>query len=229
MKTKFSTINLLDELRSNESDQLCADFSKTTYSKWQLIYIPGHSRHLVIIIKQAQVEICLAMENKEFSPAILGPWELYATHTRAHVAAVEDVTLMIMPTDKFHRYMVTHPALSRTIISILGELFKQSFSIIDNLVFKDISSRLADFLPYEAEQNGRMTDEGIYLNLDLTMEQLAAIIGSSRQTVSTIINAMQRAGVLQKKGRGIFFIPNLHLLKNFSTIWAFLKTESKKN
>jgi len=218
MKTKFSTINLLDELRGNEYEQLWADFSKTTYSKGQLIYAPGHDRDQVFIIKQGKVRVYLAMEDKEFSLALLGPGNLYTTHTKAHVVAVDDVTLLTMPTDKFHRYMVTLPALSRTIVSILGELLKQSFSIIDNLVFKDISGRLADFFMDEAEQNGRITDKGTILNLDLTMEQLAAIIGSSRQTVSTIINSMQRADVLQKKARGVFLIPNLQLLKNFSTI-----------
>ncbi len=218
MKRKFSSINLLDELRSNEYEQLCADFIKISYSKGQLIYAPGHTRDLVFIIKKGKVRIYLAMEDKEFSLALLEPGDLYATHTRAHVAAVEDVTLLTMPTDKFHRYMMTRPALSRTIISILGELLKQSFSIIDNLIFKDISGRLTDFFLHEAEHLGQSTDEGTLLNLDLTMEQLAAIIGSSRQTVSTVINSMQRADVVRKKERGVYLIPNMHLLKNFPTI-----------
>jgi len=218
MKTKFSSINLLDELQNKDYEQLCADFSKMTYRKGQLIYTPGHDRDLVFIIKQGKVRIYLAMEDKEFSLTILGPGDLYTTHTRAHVVAVEDVTLLTMPTDQFHRYMVIHPALSRTITSILGELLKQSFSIIDNLVFKDISGRLADFFLHEAEHSGQRTDEGTLLNLDLTMEQLAAIIGSSRQTVSTIINAMQRADVVQKKERGVYLIPNLELLKNYPAL-----------
>ena len=158
MKTKFSTINLLEELRSNEYDQLCSDFSETTYSKGQLIYAPEHNWDLVFIIKQGKVRIYLAMEDKEFSLALLGPGDLYATHTRAHVTAVEDVTLLTMPTDKFHGYMMTHPALSRTIIRILGELLVQSFSIIDNLVFKDISSRLVDFFLHEAVESGEFND-----------------------------------------------------------------------
>ncbi|RUM36916.1 MAG: Crp/Fnr family transcriptional regulator, partial [Desulfobulbus sp.] len=66
--------------------------------------------------------------------------------------------------------------------------------------------------------DGRQTEEGILLSLDLTMEQLAAIIGSSRQTVSTIINGMQRAGVICKVGRGVYRIPNLDLLKNFPSL-----------
>jgi len=218
MKTKFSSINLIQELQHKEYEQLCADFTERKYRKGRLIYAPGHDEDLVFIMKQGRIRIYLAMEDKEFSLTILGPGDIYATHTRAHVAAIDDVTLLAMPTMRFHRYMVDHPALSRTIISILGELLKQSFSIIDNLVFKDIAGRLADFFCHEAEYDGRQTEEGILLSLDLTMEQLAAIIGSSRQTVSTILNGMQRAGVICKVGRGVYRIPNLDLLKNFPSI-----------
>ena len=218
MKTKFSSINLIHELRPDDYEQLCMNLSEKSYQKGQLIYAPGHDDDLVFIIKNGKVRIYLAMEDKEFSLTTLGPGDIYTTHTRTYVSAVEDVTLLTMPTMRFHRYMVDHPALSRTIISILGELLKQSFSIIDNLVFKDISGRLADFFLHEAEASGIHTSEGILLHLDLTMEQLAAIIGSSRQTVSTILSSMQRTGVVRKVKRGVYCIPNLDLLKNYPTL-----------
>lgn len=218
MKTTISTVNLLEELEHPEYEQLRRDFETASYNKGQLIYTPGQSEDLVLIIHKGKLRIYLAMEDKEFSLAILQPGDLYTTHTRAHVSAIEDVTLLTMPTYAFHRYMVTHPALSRTIVSILGELLKQSFSIIDNLVFRDISSRLVEFFVHEAKHNGVKTESGILLNIDLTMEQLAAIIGSSRQTVSTIINSMQREGVIMKQERGSYLIPHLQLLQNFSAM-----------
>lgn len=218
MKTKFSSIDLLQELQGSEYESLYADFSEAHHQKGSLIYMPAHENNLVFIIKKGKLRVYLAMEDKEFSLAILEPGDIYATHTRAHVTAIDDVTLLTMPTEKFYHHMMHHPALSRTIIRILGELLKQSFSIIDNLVFKDISGRLADFFLHEALHNGRKTGEGTLLQLDLTMEQLAAIVGSSRQTVTSIISAMQRAQVLSKKKRGLFLFPNLELLKNFSSM-----------
>lgn len=218
MKTKFSSINLLTELQQEDYVHLWSDFTEKQYQKGRLIYGPEHDSNLVFIIKSGKVRIYLAMEDKEFSLTILEPGDIYVTHTRAYVAAIEDVTLLTMPTMQFHRCMVDHPTLSRTIISILGELLKQSFSIIDNLVFKDISGRLADFFLHEAENSGKQIQEGVLLRLDLTMEQLAAIIGSSRQTVSTILNSMQRAGVLRKQERGVYIIPHIDLLKNFPSL-----------
>jgi len=218
MKTKLSTTNLLDELLKEQYADLRNDLATVSYPAGKLIYWPGHGKDQVFIVKEGAVRIYLAMEDKEFSLAILEPGDVYTTHTRAHVAAASDVTLLVIPTPKFHQYMVACPALSFTITSILGELMKQSFSIIDSLVFKDITSRIADFLLFEAERSGTRGRDGLELRLELTMEQIAAIVGSSRQTVSTIINTMLRAEVLQRHGRGTYLIPNPHLLKDFSTL-----------
>ena len=215
MKTKLSSINLLTELGKPENRKFLAEFTDINYTKNSLIYSPGHERDLIFIVKKGRLRLYLAVEDKDFSLAILEPGDIYATHTRAHVETLENVTLMVMPTTRLQSYMVTHPALSRTIIRILGELLKQSFSIIDSLVFKDIKQRLTDFFLYEAEHNGRKGVGGTTVKLDLTTTQLAAIIGSTRQTVSTIVSAMLKDGVLEKKHRNIYIISNIDLLRNY--------------
>lgn len=218
MKTKLATTNLLEQLHKDRYADLQKDLIPVSYPSGKLIYWPGHSADQVFIVQEGAVRIYLAMEDKEFSLAILEPGDVYTTHTRANVSAVKDVTLLTIPTPKFHQHMVAHPELSHTITSILGELLKQSFSIIDSLVFKDITSRISDFFLFEADRNGQKTQQGIELQLDLTMEQIAAIVGSSRQTVSTIINTMHRAEVLLRQGRSTYLIPNPHLLKDFSNL-----------
>ena len=214
MKTKFSSINLLTELEKPENRNFLSEFTDIKYPKNNLIYSPGNEKDCVFVVKKGRLRLYLAVEDKEFSLAILEPGDIYATHTRAHVESMEDTTLMVMPTHRLHAYMTTHPALSKTIISILGKLLKQSFSIIDSLVFKDIKQRLIDFFLYEAGHNGIWSRKGTTIRLDLTTTQLAAIVGASRQTVSTIVSAMLKDGVLVKKERHIYLIPNVDLLRN---------------
>ncbi len=215
MKTKLSSINLLTEINQPENRDFLAEFTAINYSKNSLIYSPGHESDLVFIVKKGRLRLYLAVEDKDFSLAILEPGDIYTTHTRAHVQTLTDVTLMTIPTNKLHSYMATHPALSRTVIRILGEMLKQSFSIIDSLVFKDIKQRLVDFFLYEASHNG-ILDAGVTtIKLDITTTQLAAIVGSSRQTVSTIVSGMLKDGVLEKKERTVYRIPHIDLLRNY--------------
>lgn len=215
MKTKLSSRNLLRELEKPEYRSVLSEFSEASFPKSTLIYGPEQTADSVFIVKKGKVRVYLAFEDKDFSLAILETGDIYSTHTRAYVSALEDAELMVMPTAKFHRFMTAYPFFSKTIISILGELLKQTFSIIGSLVFKDVTQRIVEFLLHEARHHGQPCEGGISINIDLTVEQLAAVVGSSRQTASSIINQLLKSGVLQKSGRKKYLIPNLDILKEF--------------
>ena len=51
------------------------------------------------------------------------------------------------------------------------------------------------------------------VSLGLNTEQMATIIGSSRQTVSSLLNALAKDGVIQLKGRGVICIPDIAMLE----------------
>lgn len=215
MKTDLFSIDLIKELQKTEYGAVREEFAEMSFLRNRLIFQPDDHADLVFIVKKGRVRVYLAFEDKEFSLAILKKGDIYSTHTRAFVSTLEDTELLAMPTSKFHRFMLAHPVFSRTVMGIFGELLKQSFSIIGSLVFKDVTQRLVEFLLHEAKNHGRQEEGGISVAVDLTMEQLAAVVGSSRQTVSTIINEMVKGGVMVKRGRGEFLLPRLELLQDF--------------
>ncbi|MDH4321982.1 MAG: Crp/Fnr family transcriptional regulator [Desulfobulbaceae bacterium] len=215
MKTDLHTPDLIKELDKPEHARIRQEFREISYPRNALMFTPGHAEDCVFIVKKGRVRIYLAFEDKDFSLAILNRGDIYTTHTRAFVAALDDCTILAMPTAGFYRYMTGSPVFNRTVMGILGELLKQSFSIIESLVFKDVTQRLVEFLLYEARSHGTKGAEGVAMPIDLTMEQLAAVVGSSRQTVSTAINEMIKSGVLVKKTRGVYLVPNLEVLKDF--------------
>ncbi len=220
MKTRLLSINLLNELERPENADFLAEFTEHRHAGKSLIYSPGHDKNQVFVVKTGRLRLYLAVEDKDFSLAILEPGDIFVSHTRAHVQTIEEVTLLVMPISRLHSYMASYPALSTTVIRILGELLSRSFSIIDSLVFKDIRQRLTDFFLYEAENNGSRSQDGTVVRIDLTTTQLAAIIGSSRQTVSTIIGAMLKDGVLARWQRNVYLIPNVDLLRNYGNTRA---------
>jgi len=64
------------------------------------------------VVKKGRVRVSLAFEDKDFSLAILEKGDIYSTHTRSYVMALEDVELLIMPTAKFHQFMISFPVFS---------------------------------------------------------------------------------------------------------------------
>mgnify|MGYP001554455500 FL=1 len=216
MKTKLYDIDLIEELAKPEYADLLGEFTERRYARDAYVYLPGHHEDLVFVVKTGGLRVFLAYGDREFSLAMLKPGEVFSSHTRAHVLAMEDSTLLVMPTDRFHHYISIYPELSRTIVGVLGELLKQTFSIIQSLMFKDASQRITEFLLNEARTNGRPGPEGVVIRPGLTMEEIAAVVGSSRQTVSSLVNDMIRIGLLRKEGRGTFAIPDVAKLESFA-------------
>ena len=80
-----------------------------------------------------------------------------------------------------------------------------------NLVFKDVKARLKDFLKTWASSEGKDTEEGIMIKNYLTHNEIASLISSSRQTVTTIINELKESGVLTYS-RSKIVIPDMAAL-----------------
>ena len=108
-------------------------------------------------------------------------------------------------------------------VRILGQMLRSSFFLIESMVFKDSNTRLAALLLEQAEDSDRNrqqpADDMSYLpdiHLELTMEQLAGLVGTTRQTASTLLNDMIRAGILQRRGRGHFVVLDMTRLREIA-------------
>lgn len=210
---KFTGINLLDELEREEMAHLRSVFRERRFGKGAVIYTPDEAEDLVFIIAEGRVRVYLAYADKEFTVGILGPGDLYSTHAECYVQAFEETRLLTTDVQSVKRCMAEVPLFTRTMVRVLGQILKNSFSIIGGLVFKDIQKRLADYLLAEARQSGVPEGGGLVVRLDLTAEQLARLMGATRQTISTLINDMIREGLVERRSRGEFFIPDPQALE----------------
>ncbi|MEZ7198269.1 Crp/Fnr family transcriptional regulator [Pseudodesulfovibrio karagichevae] len=209
---KFTGVNLLDELDRPELADLRAVFRKRSVSKGEVVFRPEGDEDLVFVVAKGRVRVYLAYEDKEFTLAILNPGDPYSTHSGCYVQALEDAELLLTDVRSVKRCMTDIPLFTRTMVRVLGHILRNSFSIIGGLAFKDIYNRLMDYILNEARASGTPEDGGRLLKLNLTIEQLAQLMGATRQTVSTLLNDMERAGLMFKRGRGIYFIPDLDAL-----------------
>jgi len=211
---KFSGINLLDELARPELSELRTAFHERSFAKDRIIYTPDTEDNLVFIIAKGRVRVYLAYGDKEFTLGILDPGDLYATHADCYVQAFDDTTLLVADVQSVKTVMSRVPLFTRTMVRVLGHILRNSFSIIGDLAFKDIRDRLMDYILIEADTKGtKMEDGGVELQFDLTIEQLALLMGATRQTVSTLLNNLERDGLIKKTGRGRYCVPDMAALE----------------
>lgn len=212
---RFTDVNLLEELERPEFSELKQRFVLRSFPKDALAFHPMDGRSRVFVVRSGRARVYLSYEDKEFTLAILGPGDVYSTHTRAGVQALAPLELLVTDAATFRRSLAAFPEMTGTIIRVLGGVLSSTFGIISGLVFKDASQRLAEFLLAEAEASEETDDEGVLIRPGLTVEQLAQLVGSTRQTVSTLLNDMIRSKVIERRARGEFLIRSPERLREY--------------
>lgn len=215
---KFSNINLLDELARPELAPLLSAFHEKRYARQAIIFAPQYDDDLaeqeqenqqkgnfVFIVKSGLVRIYLSYGDREFTIAFLKPGDLYVSHSNAFVQVLEDAVLLLLDTPTFNRCMMTIPEFTVPIVRVLGGMLKSCFSIIDGLALRDVTVRLARLLMDLAHENEGGSQERL-IRLPLSGEMLAQTLGTSRQTISTLLTDFTRLGILQKEQRGLYRI-----------------------
>jgi len=179
-----------------------------------LFTTPGDARNQVLIIERGRLRVYLAGESRELSLSFLEPGDIYTTHTPTYVEAVAPTRLWLMDTGAFARKLASDPSVTPVMMRVLGRLLVNAVNLIEDLAFREVPARLARFLTGMAERRGRPLDGGIWLlPLDLGTEDIASLLGSTRQTVSSLLNQWEREGILQRQGRRVFYIYQLDALR----------------
>jgi CRP-like cAMP-binding protein len=86
---------------------------------------------------------------------------------------------------------------------------------LEDLAFREVPARLARFLIGLAERRGKLTDQGLLVQIDLNRSEIASLLGSTRQTVSSLLNQWERDGVIQQQGRYALLILSLDVLNEY--------------
>lgn len=219
MGMKFLEENLLDHLQRPEFSELLADLTQDEYPRNSFICQPGIGDDRIFIITQGRARVYLGYEEKEFNLGILTRGDIYSTHTGTFVQALDNLSILTTDVRTFRKRMVTDPEVTKAMVRVLGNILKNSFAIIDGLAFKDVNCRLTALLCNEASRHGVTSPSGgVQFRLDLSMEQIARLVGSSRQTVSTLINDLERAGLIARPDRGVFSIPDIEALRSIGGV-----------
>lgn len=171
------------------------------HARGEFICTPGRRGDAVFLLLDGRARVFLAGEGKELTLAFLEPGEIFSTHSRAWVEAVTDCRVQVADTASFQARLLGEPQLTPVVIRVLARLLAGSIDVIENLAFRDVSARLANFLLGLAREIDPALPAGLRVPLALRSEDIARLLGTTRQTVSSLIGELVREGVLARDGR----------------------------
>jgi CRP-like cAMP-binding protein len=88
---------------------------------------------------------------------------------------------------------------------------------IEDLTFRDIKQRVASFFLDRIGNQTGSAGPDVTVSINLTVEDIANLIGASRQATSTALNSLLKAGYLKRQDRSNYTIPDVVSLREVAT------------
>ncbi|MGI8650421.1 MAG: Crp/Fnr family transcriptional regulator [Rubrobacter sp.] len=118
--------------------------------------------------------------------------------TEARVASIQKASI--------EQVVKSRPEFALKLFSSLSERLRQSDEVIESLLHREVSTRLATLLLNLADRFGVRNGQGVALDVKLTHQDLANMIASTREAVSKVMSEFQRDGYIETKSRKITLI-----------------------
>ena len=127
---------------------------------------------------------------------------LIGEHGRC-VSAVTDVELSVLGHDVLGPLVEDHTGVALAFLHQLAERLRRTNEVVGDLVFSDVPGRVAKQLIDLADRFGRTADDGVHVHHDLTQEELAQLVGASRETVNKALADFASRGWLRLEPRSV--------------------------
>nr|WP_320050385.1 Crp/Fnr family transcriptional regulator [uncultured Desulfuromonas sp.] len=213
-KMKLSDIDILKLFSTPDFAELLSGFSKREYARKELISSPYDDKDSIFIVQSGRLRVYLCYEDREFTLALLEAGDIFSTHAPTYAEAMENSVILAADTRSFQQKIIEHPEITGTVVKVLGELLNNSINIIEGLVFKDVKQRLYDFLLNAVAERGKEHSDGVIIELGLSTEDIALLIGTTRQTISMLMNELIKAGHIRRLDRQNILIINSEILSS---------------
>lgn len=219
---------ILSNLDSKTKAELFALGTAIEVEKEELVFHAGSVSDYVYILLAGRIKIYeLTPEGKEvilwfcFAGEMFGLAEIIHGSKRAvHAQACSDISVLKINHQRFLDYMQRNPKLGLSVLQLLACRLRELGDMMANLVADDVRSRVIKLLTRLCSRYGKVEANEIRLSISLTHQEMADMIGTTRQTVTTVLNCLKREGALRICNKTIII---------FDDEWVDTITNAKMN
>jgi CRP-like cAMP-binding protein len=194
--------NLFAQLTPEQISRLESRSLSRTYPRKSPIYLPGDHAKDVLLLAAGRAKICsLTDDGKQAIFGFIEPGELFGElavvgpgERENYAEAVEKSTIIMIPSSVLLELMEELPGLSIGITKLIGLRRRRIERRLKNLLFRSNRQRITHLLLELVEQYGTRTADGVLIRIKLSHQDLADIIGSTRETVTVVLGNLQKEG-----------------------------------
>jgi CRP/FNR family cyclic AMP-dependent transcriptional regulator len=212
-------VDIFCDLSPEEMDALAQAAPMRTYAAGELLYSPQKPVETLFILKQGRVRIFrISSDGRALTTAIVTPGTIFGDMVllgqrmyENFAEALEDSVVCVMSRTDVQRLLLSDPRIALRIAEILGARLIEMERRLSETVFKSVAQRIAGTLVTLAGGGGFLGAMKRSPQVVLTHEQLAALVGTSRETATKVLGDFAGRGLV-RLGRGRVTLTDLDRL-----------------
>lgn len=193
-------ISIFSELKNEFLEKIHQISIVRKYGKGRIIFMEGEPGEAFFYVKSGLVKITkLSRDGREHILHILNGGHIFAEVTLfnkieypATAEVIEEAEIGIIKNEDLEKVIMENPDLSLQLIKYLNKRLVEAHIKIKNLALYDTYGRTAQALVKLAEDYGKRSSKGIQLDLNISRQELANIVGTTRETVIRALTAFKK-------------------------------------
>ena len=209
--TLVAPSNFLAQLDAEAAAALLAIATVHHYAKSDFVFRSGAPGNNVYFLRSGKIKIHqLSPLGREVILWFCFPGEIFGLAEVAqgggrvvNAQACEASEVLAVPEERFRDFLGHNPGVAMLSMRVLSSRLRVLGEMFVNLVSDDVGTRVAKLILRLSARYGTRVGKEIFLNIPLTHQEIADMVGTSRQTVTTTLSALKRQGVLSIDNRRI--------------------------
>jgi CRP/FNR family transcriptional regulator len=212
---------LFDALDDEGARVLRRQMSEVKLSRGEHLFMEGDDGDALYVVIEGKMKLTrAAADGRENLLSVVGPGEMFGELSlfdprprTSSASAVTDASLASLKHEALIPLLRERPEVSLHMLRQLARRLRRANDVNADLVFTDVPGRVAKNLLDLAERFGNQEPDGLHVHHDLTQEELAQLVGASRETVNKALADFAARGWLQISARSVLILDQERLRK----------------
>ena len=174
------------------ADALAGSLGYRDYLRGQIVFSEGEEGDTLYIVVTGKVKVGRkAADGRENMLSVMGPSDMFGELSlfdpgprTATATVVTDARLAYLAHASLRPWLTDRPEIAEQLLRVLARRLRRTNDALADLIFTDVPGRVAKALLGLADRFGTEEPDGVRVNHDLTQEELAQLVGASRETVN---------------------------------------------
>jgi len=217
----LSRAPLFEALDEDATKALRAGVVEVQLGRGEHLFEEGDAGDRLYVVLDGKIKLTrAAADGRENLTSVLGPGEMFGELSlfdprprTMGAVAVTDARLAALAHDELRGWLAGRPDVAMHLLRALVQRLRRTNDVLSDLVFTDVPGRVAKALLDLAQRFGTQEEGGLQVNHDLTQEELAQLVGASRETVNKALADFSARGWLQLHAKSVLILDRERLAR----------------